>query len=61
MLKLEIGTDISHIDYACDVVLYSDFDSAESVAAYAMHPNICACGTNLLVSASVATRWTTSE
>ncbi|WP_321857404.1 Dabb family protein [Paraburkholderia tropica] len=38
LLKLEIGIDISHIDYACDVVLYSEFDSVESLAAYATHP-----------------------
>jgi hypothetical protein len=38
LLKLEIGIDISRIDYACDVVLYSEFDSAESLAAYAVHP-----------------------
>ncbi|MBB5497534.1 Dabb family protein [Paraburkholderia sp. MM5384-R2] len=38
LLKLEIGSDVSHIDYACDVVLYSEFDSAESLAAYATHP-----------------------
>jgi hypothetical protein len=38
MLKIEIGIDISRIDYACDVVLYSEFDSRESLEAYATHP-----------------------
>ena len=35
---LEIGVDISKIDYACDVVLYSEFDSAEALKGYASHP-----------------------
>ncbi|MFW0758129.1 Dabb family protein [Pseudomonas sp. H11T01] len=35
---LEIGVDISKIDYACDVVLYSEFDSAEALEGYASHP-----------------------
>lgn len=38
MLKLEIGIDFSRIDYACDVVLYSEFDSRESLKDYATHP-----------------------
>ena len=38
MLMLEIGIDVSRIDYACDVVLYSEFESRESLAAYAVHP-----------------------
>ncbi len=38
MRTLEIGVDISHIDYACDVVLYSEFDSREALRAYANHP-----------------------
>lgn len=35
---IEIGSDISRIDYACDVVLYSEFDSQEALDAYATHP-----------------------
>jgi len=35
---LEIGVDFSKIDYACDVVLYSEFDSAEALEGYASHP-----------------------
>lgn len=37
LLHMEIGVDLSGADYACDVVLYSEFDSHESLAAYAMH------------------------
>ncbi|MFM7012966.1 MAG: Dabb family protein [Betaproteobacteria bacterium] len=35
---LEIGVDTSNVDYACDVVLYSEFDSQAALDAYAMHP-----------------------
>ncbi|WP_263260576.1 Dabb family protein [Pseudomonas sp. RIT-PI-S] len=38
LLKIEVGVDISQIDYACDVVLYTEFASAEALAAYATHP-----------------------
>ena len=38
LMRLEIGVDHSGIDYACDVVLYSEFDSQEALAAYASHP-----------------------
>ena len=38
LLHLEVGVDQSRIDYACDVVLVSDFDSHEALAAYAQHP-----------------------
>jgi len=38
LLKIEVGVDISRIDYACDVVLYSEFASAQALAAYATHP-----------------------
>src|ERR1700743_324492 len=38
MLNLEIGIDHSRVDYACDVVLMSDFESAEALAAYALNP-----------------------
>ncbi|HJW11196.1 MAG TPA: Dabb family protein [Albitalea sp.] len=36
--RVEIGLDISGVDYACDMVLVTDFDDAESLAAYATHP-----------------------
>lgn len=38
LLHLEIGIDESRIDYACDVVLYSEFASREALADYAEHP-----------------------
>ena len=38
LLHLEVGVDSSGVDYACDVVLYSVFDSQESLASYATHP-----------------------
>lgn len=38
MLHLEVGLDDSGIDYACDVVLVTEFDSREALAAYAQHP-----------------------
>jgi hypothetical protein len=38
LLHLEVGVDESRIDYACDVVLYTEFDTRESLAAYAQHP-----------------------
>jgi Stress responsive A/B Barrel Domain len=38
MTHLEIGEDRSHVDYACDVVLYSEFESQHALDAYATHP-----------------------
>jgi hypothetical protein len=38
LLHLEIGIDTSCVDYACDVVLVSDFASQEALDAYATHP-----------------------
>jgi hypothetical protein len=38
MRKLEIGIDFSGIDYACDVVLYSEFDDIDALNGYAGHP-----------------------
>jgi quinol monooxygenase YgiN len=38
MLHLEIGVDHSHVDYACDVVLYSEFESQQALDAYTTHP-----------------------
>jgi hypothetical protein len=35
---LEIGVDSSRVDYACDVVLYSEFDNQAALDAYATHP-----------------------
>jgi hypothetical protein len=38
LLHLEIGVDLSRTDYACDVVLFSEFESSSALAAYADHP-----------------------
>jgi hypothetical protein len=38
LLTLEIGVDSSRVDYACDVVLYSEFESQSALDAYASHP-----------------------
>ncbi len=38
LLHLEIGVDSSRIDYACDVVLYSEFESQAALEGYAVHP-----------------------
>jgi heme-degrading monooxygenase HmoA len=38
LLHLEVGVDDSHIDYACDVVLVTEFESRQALAAYAEHP-----------------------
>lgn len=38
LLKLEIGLDFSRVDYACDVVLYSEFESVQALTDYGNHP-----------------------
>ena len=38
LLHLEIGVDTSRVDYACDVVLYSEFASQAALDAYGSHP-----------------------
>ncbi|ROZ79886.1 Dabb family protein [Ramlibacter sp. WS9] len=38
LLHLEIGADRSAVDYACDVVLFSEFESQAALDAYATHP-----------------------
>ena len=35
---LEVGVDVSRVSYACDVVLYTEFESEAALAAYADHP-----------------------
>ena len=37
LLTLEIGIDISRISYACDVVLYSEFEDEQALKLYAEH------------------------
>lgn len=39
LVHLEVGLDISGVDYACDMVLYTEFDSEASLKAYANHPD----------------------
>jgi hypothetical protein len=38
LLTAEVGVDISRIDYACDVVLYSEFESQAALDNYITHP-----------------------
>jgi len=38
LIHMEVGVDQSGVDYACDVVLYSEFESEAALAAYATHP-----------------------
>jgi hypothetical protein len=38
LLHLEVGVDSSGADYACDVVLVSEFASQAALDAYATHP-----------------------
>ena len=38
LLRLEVGVDSSRVDYACDVVLYSEFESQAALDGYALHP-----------------------
>jgi len=37
LLRLELGVDHSGVDYACDVVLYCEFESREALQGYATH------------------------
>jgi hypothetical protein len=39
LLHLEVGVDASRVDYACDVVLCSEFESWAALDAYARHPD----------------------
>jgi hypothetical protein len=34
LTKLEVGLDSSGVDYACDVVLYTEFENQEALDAY---------------------------
>jgi quinol monooxygenase YgiN len=38
LTHIEVGTDISNVDYACDVVLVSEFADSAALKAYATHP-----------------------
>lgn len=37
--KMEIGKDVSHTDMSYDMVLLTEFDSLEALAAYKIHPD----------------------
>lgn len=38
LTHIEIGSDISGVDYACDVVLVSEFADRAALEAYGSHP-----------------------
>ncbi|UFZ03747.1 Dabb family protein [Bradyrhizobium ontarionense] len=38
LTRIEVGLDVSNVDYACDVVLFSEFASSAALTAYASHP-----------------------
>ena len=38
LINLEVGIDTSRADYACDVALYTEFDTQRSLDDYAAHP-----------------------
>jgi hypothetical protein len=38
MKNIEVGLDSSQVDYACDAVLVTEFESHEALDAYATHP-----------------------
>ena len=38
LTHIEVGMDVSAVDYACDVVLISEFADQAALAAYATHP-----------------------
>ncbi len=38
MTHVEVGVDISDVDYACDVVLVTEFQTVGHLKAYAEHP-----------------------
>lgn len=38
MRNVEVGLDMSGVDYACDLVLYMEFDTPGQLADYATHP-----------------------
>jgi len=38
LTHIEVGVDVSAVDYACDVVLFSEFKDQAALAAYANHP-----------------------
>lgn len=39
MLAFEVGVDVGSTEQSADLVLYSEFESAEALQAYATHPD----------------------
>ena len=58
MTHLELGVDFSRVKYACDIVLYAEFESKEALAAYATHPAHLKIRDELEGCALPATKWT---
>ncbi|MGX1389011.1 hypothetical protein AB7M66_010142 [Bradyrhizobium japonicum] len=57
LTHIEVGVDVSDVDYACDVVLFSEFADQAALAAYATHtPNICASARRWATCGSGASR-----
>lgn len=54
LLRLDVGLDFSATENSADVVLMSEFDSREALAAYQVHPEHKAVG--LFVRAVVCER-----
>ena len=54
LLRLDVGLDFSATENSADVVLVSEFDSREALAAYQVHPEHKAVG--LFVRAVVCER-----
>lgn len=42
--KMEIGFDVKHTDASADLVLMTEFDSLDTLAIYAEHPDHLAVG-----------------
>jgi heme-degrading monooxygenase HmoA len=38
LIRIEVGLDVSATEASADVVLYSEFESADALAAYQSHP-----------------------
>ena len=38
LTHIEVGLDVCEVDYACDVVLVSEFANSAALKAYAIHP-----------------------
>lgn len=38
LTHIEVGLDVSAVDYACDVVLFSEFTDQAALNSYANHP-----------------------